>query len=182
MADKKNAAIGLGDRIKDRITGLKGIVLGITDWLYGCERIAVQPEQTVKGQPADIFVIDMAQAVLVEAGAVPPSPRPYLEPDNIMELGDRVKDRISGLEGVVIGKTRWAYGADRLNLQPESVKEGAPAKAFQIEEPQAILVKRKVVTSPYREAKKAAEQAAQPKPERPHGDRDDAPLRKHIPM
>jgi hypothetical protein len=31
--------VNLGDKVKDRITGLEGIAIGVTTWLYGCRRV-----------------------------------------------------------------------------------------------------------------------------------------------
>ena len=36
--------INLGDKVKDSVTGFKGIAIGRTIWLHGCARIVVQPE------------------------------------------------------------------------------------------------------------------------------------------
>lgn len=36
--------VELGDRVKDKISGLKGIAVGISNYLYGCRRISIQPE------------------------------------------------------------------------------------------------------------------------------------------
>lgn len=64
--------IELGDRVKDRISGLQGIVMGITNWLYGCRRLSIQPEESKDGKPADFFAIDEPQALLVQRRAVVP--------------------------------------------------------------------------------------------------------------
>jgi hypothetical protein len=50
--------VELGDRVEDKITGLKGIIIGITNWLYGCLRVTVQPEEAKDGKPADTFCVD----------------------------------------------------------------------------------------------------------------------------
>lgn len=63
-------AVELGDRVKDQISGVKGIVIGITNWLYGCRRIAVQPEETKDGKPADMSHIDEPQLVILKKSAV----------------------------------------------------------------------------------------------------------------
>ena len=34
--------VNLGDEVLDPITGYKGVAIGLTTWLYGCERITVQ--------------------------------------------------------------------------------------------------------------------------------------------
>ena len=57
--------------MRDRISGADGIVVCRSQWQYGCIRLSVQPETVKDGKPADVFVIDEAQARLVRAQAVP---------------------------------------------------------------------------------------------------------------
>jgi hypothetical protein len=49
MAD----VVKLGDKVKDRVTGLTGIVIARTDWLNGCIRMTVQPQELKDGKPVD---------------------------------------------------------------------------------------------------------------------------------
>lgn len=35
--------VDFGDKVTDSVTGFKGTVVAITQWLYGCRRITVQP-------------------------------------------------------------------------------------------------------------------------------------------
>ena len=89
-------SIKLGDRVQDRISKLEGIVVGITDWLYGCRRLSVQPETAKDNKPADNFVIDDPQAILLKKDAVttaasaddnPPAPGPHGDrPDPLTRL------------------------------------------------------------------------------------------------
>ena len=66
-----------------------------------------------------------------------------------IELGDRAKDRISGMEGIVIGETNWLYMCRRLTIQPESLDEkGGPKEAHSFDEAQLILVRKGVVPVP----------------------------------
>lgn len=62
--------VELGDRVKDRITGLTGIAVGKTEWLYGCTRILIQPEETKDGKQVDTSYIDEPQLVVVDKGAI----------------------------------------------------------------------------------------------------------------
>ena len=65
--------IQLGDRVKDKISGLSGIVFGVTDWLYACRRIVVQPEDSKDGKPIETFCVDEPQlTILKKAVIVPP--------------------------------------------------------------------------------------------------------------
>lgn len=60
-------SIGLGDRVKDSVTGVQGIVVCVTTWLHGCIRMGVQPEQIKDGKPVDAQYFDQTQLVLVKA-------------------------------------------------------------------------------------------------------------------
>lgn len=61
--------IQLGDRVRDRITGFEGVVIGITDYLYGCRRPIVQPQGMHEGKPKEAQSFDEPQLALVEAGS-----------------------------------------------------------------------------------------------------------------
>ena len=70
--------IQLGDRVRDRISGFEGIVVGITDWLYQCRRPIVQPSSlTSDGKPTESQSFDEDQLEIVERGAfAPKAPEP----------------------------------------------------------------------------------------------------------
>ena len=58
-----------------------------------------------------------------------------------IKLGQRVKDKISGAEGIVIARTDWLYGCIRLTIQPEGGwKDGKPLESFTVDEPQCEIV------------------------------------------
>lgn len=77
--DTNPDGIKLGDRVKDRISGLRGIVVGFYTFLYGCERVAIQPEECKDGKPVEGYTCDAAQCELIDRSAVrgyePPSPQ-----------------------------------------------------------------------------------------------------------
>ena len=58
--------IHLGDEAKDEITGLTGVVVAVTTWLNGCERLSIQPRELKDGRPVDNCVFDVEQLVLVK--------------------------------------------------------------------------------------------------------------------
>lgn len=65
--------IQLGDRVRDRITGFEGIVIGVTDWLYQCRRPIVQPSTlTSDGSPTGTQSFDEDQLEVLERGAFAP--------------------------------------------------------------------------------------------------------------
>jgi hypothetical protein len=59
--------IELGDRVKDKVTGLTGIVVGRTDWLHQCRQFTVQAERLQDGKPV-IHWFDEGGLVVVQAG------------------------------------------------------------------------------------------------------------------
>ena len=79
MADR----IELGDRVKDRITGLTGIAIARTEWLYGCVRYSVQPEETKDGKPADCYVVDAHQLEVVQKTDIAKPPPRHGDRQNV---------------------------------------------------------------------------------------------------
>lgn len=51
--DKATFKYGLGDRAKDRISGLEGIIVSRAQHLFGCSRYWVQPREIKDGKPVD---------------------------------------------------------------------------------------------------------------------------------
>lgn len=71
--------IELGDRVRDKITGFTGIVIGITDWIHGCRRPIVQGESLDsdgKLVPSESF--DEPQLQVVSRAVLTPT-RPGVE-------------------------------------------------------------------------------------------------------
>lgn len=62
----------LGDRVKDRVTGFKGIVVATTEWLNGCRRVGVQSEKLEEGKPGDPHWFDAPQCDVIDAAAHTP--------------------------------------------------------------------------------------------------------------
>ena len=59
--------VELGDKVRDTITGLEGVVVCVTRWLNGCLRVGVQPTTLDdKGNVRDIVHIDMPQVEKIE--------------------------------------------------------------------------------------------------------------------
>ncbi len=61
---------------------------------------------------------------------------------NKINLGDKVKDSVTGFAGIAVGKTTWLHGCNRITVQPEGVnKEGKTYESQSFDEPQLIIVK-----------------------------------------
>lgn len=64
-------AIKLGDKVRDKITGLQGVAIARHDYLHGCTRWSLQPVELKDGKPVDCSTFDDPQLEVVEAGNVP---------------------------------------------------------------------------------------------------------------
>lgn len=59
-----------------------------------------------------------------------------------IQLGDRVKDRVTGFTGIVVARSEYLHGCRRVGVQPEKLeKDGKPPEAAWFDEPQVDLVK-----------------------------------------
>jgi hypothetical protein len=136
------AAVRLGDRVKDAISGFKGIVTGRYEYLYGCVRCAVRPEELSKeGTPAESQTFDEGQLEVVKRAAVTASPRSRAP----FALGDKVKDDVSGFTGVVTGWFEHIHGLPTCSVQPQELREGKPVQAQTYDVGQLRSVKPAVV-------------------------------------
>lgn len=62
--------VGLGDEVKDKVTGFKGIAVGITIFLQGCRRISVQPPVGKDGILPDQHWFDEPQLDVIKVAKV----------------------------------------------------------------------------------------------------------------
>jgi hypothetical protein len=62
-----------------------------------------------------------------------------------IDLGDRVRCKVTNLEGIVMGMTRYLYGCVRVGIQPAALHQGRPVEAYWVDLPQLELVDRGVV-------------------------------------
>lgn len=65
---------------------------------------------------------------------------------NTIALGDRVKDRITGFQGIAVARTEWLYGCVRITVQPEKRDGDGKLLANEtFDAPQLALVRAGVV-------------------------------------
>jgi hypothetical protein len=62
--------VNLGDKVKDKVTGLTGIAVAKTLYLQGCARFAVQPQDLKDGRPVEVYWVDEPQLEVIEVGAI----------------------------------------------------------------------------------------------------------------
>ena len=67
----------------------------------------------------------------------------------MIELGDLVRDVVTGFEGVVVARTEWMYGCVRLTLQAKALHDGKPVETCTFDEPGCALVERGTAHVPW---------------------------------
>ena len=69
--------IKLGQEVKDRVTGFKGIAISRVNYLQGCDRIGVAPIVDKDGDLRDVQSFDEPDLIIVGEGILPkPQPKP----------------------------------------------------------------------------------------------------------
>ena len=67
----------------------------------------------------------------------------------MVNLGDRVKDPVTGISGIAYVRLQYLQGCDRIGIQPPTVREKGKVPIvpdlFHVDEPQCVVVKRNVV-------------------------------------
>lgn len=51
-----------------------------------------------------------------------------------VELGSKVKDKVTGFEGIAIARTCWLNGCVRLGVQSLEMHEGKPTEEYWVDE------------------------------------------------
>ena len=85
----------------------------------------------------------------------------------MVKLGDRVKDIISGFEGIATGRIEYLYGCSQIQIVPETMdKDGKKRDAQWLNEQRVVIVEALAIkVSP----------DSRPTTEIPGGDHDDYP-------
>lgn len=58
----------------------------------------------------------------------------------MIQLGDKVKDPITGCTGVAVSRTQWLYGCTRIGVQARKRKDGTIPEVEWFDEPQLAKV------------------------------------------
>lgn len=107
----------LGDRVRDKISGLEGIAMSRFFHVTGCDRFMVETP-AMDGKAGENIHVDGARLELVES-----FPERHLADETASELhvklGDRCRSRISQLTGVATIIHVPLFGATQVCLDPQ---------------------------------------------------------------
>lgn len=65
---------------------------------------------------------------------------PFVAP----QLGDRVRDPLTGFEGIVVVTSSWLHGCIRVGVQPEAMHEGKPMESQHFDNSQLVVLDKRV--------------------------------------
>ena len=58
-----------------------------------------------------------------------------------IKLGQKVRDTVSGFEGIAECRTEWRFGCSRIGIRPQKLDEkGVPMETVHFDEPQVEVV------------------------------------------
>jgi hypothetical protein len=61
-------AFTMGNKVRDLVSGIEGIITGRTEWLNGCVQFIVTPPLDKDGKKQDMLWVDWQQLELVDSG------------------------------------------------------------------------------------------------------------------
>lgn len=125
--------IKLGQKLRDKITRVTGTCSAIQIELNGNIRVNIQAKANrIDGKVPEPIVIDEIMAEVIGEGVSDTIPAPRL---CNFEVGNEVKDRINGIEGVVVGVAWFTTGCVYLNVQHKGVtRDGKPIAGYSPQE------------------------------------------------
>lgn len=71
--------------------------------------------------------------------------------EHFVNLGDEVKDFITGFKGITIGISTYLHGCRHVMVQPEGLKDGKAQDAVWIEEPRLVVTRKGKHAKPEKE-------------------------------
>lgn len=122
MKEKIHEAIGetgitLGSEVEETISGFRGIVFQVEEHFSGCPRVGIRAQEG--DDPTEKFY-DIYELEKVSDGL-------ESEFENVEHLdiktGNRVRDRISGMEGIVTIVMHSAHGKNMVKIRKEDEQE-----------------------------------------------------------
>jgi heat shock protein HspQ len=115
---------GLGERVQDQISGFEGIVTTIGYHIAGCNRFGVWPagngDSVVRRGEQEFFYADQLESVEGE-GFTDRSDESNVDCEFV--LGQRVQDRVTGVEGVISIINYKLWNCPQIFIQPTTTSE-----------------------------------------------------------
>lgn len=117
---RKGDIIECGDEVVDKITGFEGIVTGVTTFMAGCVRVAVSPRKLKPdGTVIEAQIFDEPNLKVKKRNVM----KPTFKKTTSIKLGDRVRHKINGYQGIVAAESIHLSQPRTLGIASEKVKK-----------------------------------------------------------
>ncbi len=134
----------LGDKVKDLISGIEGTVVYTETSLQRCNRVAVHIKKKKGNEGAGLVILyDRPQVRVIKKGFVKPE---KIKDTSLIQLGDLVKDLITGIEGVAVAREEYLFRCDRISVQPVSKNKKTADDIYNVDAQTLKVIKKAHVT------------------------------------
>jgi hypothetical protein len=129
MAEVETA--GLGDSVKDVISGFTGIVTEREQHMHGCDRLVVSPTSiTPEGALKESYVFDAQRLEVIAKGVI--ACLPVSEADSRFTLGAEAQDEVTGFKGIVSVISTTIYGLVAISIDPGKLSKDQVPESSQV--------------------------------------------------
>ncbi len=111
----------LGSDVKDSISDIEGFAFSITTFISGCQHVGIRRKGTGPlGNPYELIYVELQSIEGYEK---------FKKHITSPILGKKVKDKITGYEGIAVDVTDFIHSDSRVGIQSSNIFEGRPALA-----------------------------------------------------
>ena len=152
----------LGKTVRDLVTGFQGVAVAVTDYLYSCSRVTIEPGRADKDgglmerETFDCLGLEVIEGPVIQRQVEYPT----------IPMYSMVRDEISGIEGRVVALGTDLYNKPSVGIQPVGLKEDGSIVTGQFVYEARVTVLREDEV-PVAEWTKESEMLRSPEP-RPH--------------
>lgn len=104
----------LGNKVKDIVSSLEGIATAEYTSISGYLQIGIRPEAKEDGSVSEAYYVDIQQIEVLEERVVSATKANITS----FEIGDIAEDKITGLEGTIIGRQIYLNGCVEFYIKP----------------------------------------------------------------
>jgi hypothetical protein len=118
----RDQVVELGDEVHSEISNIKGICVGISKELHGCDRITIQPQDPLSKEVINAWDVDDVRVQVLTKGKV--APKLEAQPKPSFKLGDEIVDDITGFKGIAVAFVTSINGCIYVKVHSKQKAEG----------------------------------------------------------
>lgn len=127
--NQMSGEIKLGSICRDKITKFEGVITGKITWMFGCTKYIITSQQlpeSIKDVRNNFMGYSEGRLERVAGGDESLIIESSVGRQNDF-FGKKCRDKVTGFEGICIGRSEWLYSCDQYGLEPLSKKNKVAA-------------------------------------------------------